>query len=110
MYPFPLSVAWAGSGFSLLPAGARWDVPCAFVGHRYIVCWSVRGGCKGGGGGWFMVVVRTYLNNVRLASSSHCGLCTLIFFTGTRDPLMHRCVAHTNVIAILLLTYQHVFE
>ena len=41
---------------------------------------------------------------------SHCSLCTLILCAGTRDPLMHRCVARTEVISILLLTYPHVFE
>ena len=57
-----------------------------------------------------MVVVRAYLNNYRSALSSLCGICTLILCAGTCDPLMHRCVAHTRVIAILLLKYPHVFE
>ena len=34
LYPAPPSVAWAGSGCSLLPVGIQWDVPCAFIGHH----------------------------------------------------------------------------
>ena len=47
-----------------------------------------------------MVVVRAYLNKARPDLSYHCGLCTLILCAGTCDPLMHRCVARTKVIAI----------
>ena len=68
------------------------------------------GGGVGGVGGWIMVVVSAYLNNSRPAPSSHCGLCTLILCAGTCDPLMHRCVARTKVIAILLFTYPNVFD
>ena len=56
------------------------------------------------------MVWSAYLNSARSALYSHCSLCTLILCAGTRDPLMHQCVAHTKVIAILLLTYPHVFE
>ena len=60
-------------------------------------------GGLGGWGGWVVVVGRAYLNSARPAPSSHCGLCTLILCAGTRDPLMHRCVARTKVVAILLM-------
>ena len=56
------------------------------------------------------MVLIAYLNSTKLAPSSHCGLCTLILCAGTHDPLIHRCVARTKVIAILILTYPHVFE
>ena len=62
------------------------------------------------GGGWFVVVGRVYLNSARTALSFHCGICTLILCDDTRDPLMHRCVARTKVIAILLMTYPNVFD
>ena len=72
------------------------------------------GGREGVGGGIFGVIVcgvyRSYLNRASPAPSSHCGLCTLILCAGTREPLMHRWVACTNVLATLLVTYPHVFE
>ena len=77
----------------------------------YILCWFSEGWMQGGGEGWwFMVVVRAYLNNSRPAPSSHCSLCTLNLFAGTRDPLMHRYEDCTKVISIILLTYPHVFK
>ena len=51
-----------------------------------------------------------YLNSLSPAPSSHCGRCTLIRCAGTRDPRMQQWLARTKVIAILLLTYPHVFE
>ena len=60
MYPVPPSAALAGSVCSLLPTGARWAVPCAVVGHRYLVCWFSEGWMQGGGervgGVWVLVV------------------------------------------------------
>ena len=108
LYPVRPSDAWAGYGCSLLPAGDRWYVSCAIVGHCDFVYWFSEGWMQGGGG--VMVVVRAYLNNARPDPSSHCGLCTLILCVGTRDPLIHRCVACTKVILILLLTYPQVLE
>ena len=52
----------------------------------------------------------SYLNRASPAPSSHCGLYTLILYAGTRDPLMHRWVAHTIAMATLLVTYRHVCE
>ena len=56
------------------------------------------------GGPW------SYLNRASPAPSSHFGLCTLILCAGTREPLMHRWVARTIVMATLLVTYPHVCE
>ena len=42
--------------------------------------------------------------------SSHCGICTLIWFTGIWDPWFHWCVARNKVIAILLLTYPQILD
>ena len=60
--------------------------------------------------GWLGGALRAYLKRLSPAPSSHWGRCTLIQCTGTRDPCMQRWVARTKVIAILLLTYPHVFE
>ena len=53
---------------------------------------------------------RAYLNWSSPVPSSHCGRCTLTRCARTQDPHMQRWVARTKVIAILLLTYPHVFE
>ena len=76
-----------------------------------------------GGGGWvyawYWGVGRVgcycdpwcaYLNRFSPAPSFHCGRCTLIRCAGTQDPHMQWWVARTKVIAILLLTYPHVFD
>ena len=68
--------------------------------------------------GWFEVEVsqglvvtrRAYLKRFSTAPYSHCGICMLILCAVTLEPQMHRCVAHTKVMAILLLTYSHVLE
>ena len=51
-----------------------------------------------------------YLNRLIPAPSSHCRRWTLILCSGTLNPRMHRCVAGTDVMGILLLTYPHVLE
>ena len=76
------------------------------------VMWFGVGGVRGCGCG---VLVYgggpcSYLNRASPAPSPHCGLCTLILCAGTRDPLMHRWVARTIVMATLLVTYPHVCE
>ena len=66
-----------------------------------------------GGGGWCACLWGcpcSHLNRASPAPSSHCGLCTLILCAGTRDPLMHRWVARTIVMATLLMRYPHVCE
>ena len=50
---------------------------------------------------------RAYLKRLSPAPSSHCGRWMLILCAGTLDPRMHRCVARTKVMAILILTYPH---
>ena len=72
-------------------------------------------GFMGGVGGWLVGVCQfdvlsAYLNRANPAPSSHCGLCTLILCAGNIYPRIHRCVARTKVMAILLLKYSHVFE
>ena len=63
---------------------------------------------------WWLVVVggcmRAYLKRFIPAPSSHWGRCTLIRCSGTQDPRIQRWVARTKVIAILILTYPHVFD
>ena len=53
---------------------------------------------------------RAYLNRLITESSSQWGGLMLILCTVTLDPWMHRCVDHTKVMAILLLTYLHVLK
>ena len=53
---------------------------------------------------------RAYLNRLRLALYSHCGRWTLILCANTVDPLLHRCLACTKVMVIILLKYPHVLE
>ena len=115
LYLVPPSVPWLGAGCPLVPVGLPWGLPCAVAGPCYFMFNAVRCEYRGGWGvewvgGWFVVVGRAYLNSATPALSSHCGLCTLILCAGTRDLLMHRCVARTKVILILLLTYLHIFE
>ena len=50
---------------------------------------------------------RAYLKRLLPAPSYQCEHWTLILFNGTLDPHMHRCVAHTKLMAILLLKYPH---
>ena len=86
----------------------------------YAVLWGAcglvweEGGRRGGGGGLVCLCMRgvpcSYRNRASTAPSSHCGLCTLILCAGTCDPLMHRWVARTIVMATLLVTYPHVCE
>ena len=52
---------------------------------------------------------RAYLKRLSPSPSSHWGRCTLIRCAVTQDQCMRR-VARTKVIAILLLTYQHIFK
>ena len=79
--------------------------------HRLGLIRGCGGGCWLGGGGCVGVcIASSYLNSASTASSSHCGLCTLILCAGTRDPRIQRWVDRTKVIAIRLLTYPHVFE
>ena len=100
-------------------------VPCppfsVFSATFYPICplclwWLVVvGGCMRGigvsaGVGWHCDPWHAYLNRFSPAPSSHCGLCTLIWCAGTRDPRIQRWVACTKVISILLLTYPHVFN
>ena len=56
------------------------------------------------------VPMRAYLNRFILSPSSYCRRWTLILCAGALDIRMHQCVAHTNVMVILLLTYPHVHE
>ena len=51
---------------------------------------------------------RAYWKSFSTATSSHCRRFTLIRCGGTLKRCMHRCVACTKVIAILLLTYPHI--
>ena len=54
------------------------------------------------------VLQRAYLNMFIMVPSSQSGRCTLILCARTLDPRMHRFVARTIVIAILLLMYAHI--
>ena len=116
LYSVPPNVACSGAGCSLVPVCLPWGVPCAVVGPVLSCFDAVRTLYRGGGGGcvggesWFVMVWSAYLNSASPAPSSHCGLCTLILCAGTCDPRIHRCVARTKVIAILILMYPHVFE
>ena len=89
--------------------------------HFYPVCplclwWLVVvGRCLRGigvlaGVDWYCDTWLANLNWFSPATSSHCGRCTLIRCSGTRVPRMQRQVVRTKVIAILLLTYPHIFE
>ena len=108
---------------SFAPRGA--GLPCpplsVFSAPFYSVCplclwWLVVvGGCMHGigvsaGAGCYCDTWRAYLNRFSPAPSSQCRRCTLIGCAGTRDPRIQRWMAHNKVIAILLLTYPHVFE
>ena len=88
---------------------------CSAVSPLCLWWLAVVGGCiRGigvlGGAGWLCETWHAYLNRFIPAPSSHCGRCTLIRCAGTRYPCMQWWVVHTKVIAILLLTYPHVFE
>ena len=111
----PLVVAWSGAVGSLLPVllpcggTCAVVVPCVFVFLlSFVPLFIPNSGV--GWGFWVAGVCCSYLNSANPAPSSHCGLCTLILCAGTRDPRIHRWVARTKVMAILLLTYLHVFE
>ena len=101
-------------------SSGTWLVSFSFMlvlGRALALLWEGGDGVGGGGWGWGGggVVVwglrpAIYLNRARPAPSSHCGLCTLILCAGTHDPLMHLWVAHTIVMATLLVTYPHVCE
>ena len=106
-----------------LKGGKVYPVPPYLFSWRHFnpVCpiclwWLVVvGGCMCGFGvlegvGCYFDPWLAYLNRFSPVASSHCGRCTLIQCAGTRDPCMQRWVTRTKVIAILLLTYQHVFE
>ena len=100
----PLNVVWSGAvglyrGVAFLFSHCRPSI-CGYGGGGY-VGW---GGCVGVG------IASSYLNSASPSPFSHCGICTLILCAGTREPLMHRWVARTNVMATLLVTYPHVFE
>ena len=56
------------------------------------------------------ITQRAYLNRLIPVPSSHCWGWTLILCVGTLDPQMHRCVARTKLMAILLFTYPHVLD
>ena len=53
---------------------------------------------------------RAYLNRLIPSLSFHYERCMLILYDGTLDLLLHRCMACTKVMEILLLTYPHVLE
>ena len=104
-YPVPPSVCLLRCGlFSLSLFMLAFGRACDLLweegwrGGRGVVCLCMRG------------FPALYLNRASPAPSSHCGLCTLILCAGTRDPLMHRWVARTSVMATLLVTYPHVYE
>ena len=89
--------------------------PCFVVSPLCLWWLVVVGGCMRGIGvlgrvGLLCETWRAYLNRFRPAPSSHCGCCTLIRCAGTQDPRMQRWVLRTKLIAILLLTYSHIFE
>ena len=68
--------------------------------------------------GWFGVEVsrgfgfsqRAYMKRFSPAPSSHCGHCTLILCSDTLDPRIQRCMAHTKMMAIILLMFPKVLE
>ena len=53
---------------------------------------------------------RAYLNRLSPVLPCHCRRWTLILCAGTLDPQMHRCVARTKVMAILLLNYTNALK
>ena len=88
---------------------------CSLFLSGYAVLWGACGLVweEGGRGGMACLCMGgpcSYLNMASPAPSSHCGLYTLILCAGNRDPLMHRWVARTIVMATLLMTYPHVCE
>ena len=107
-----------GTGVSCPPLCILSGVSSLFFSLLFVL--SYGGSCDlvwGVGWGWggcgvlvYGGVPCSYLNRDSPAPSSHCGLCTLILCAGTRDPLMHRWVARTIVMATLLVTYPHVCE
>ena len=56
------------------------------------------------------VSLRAYLKRLILVPSSHCGYWTLILCAVTLEPLIHRCVDRTKVMAALFLTYLRVIK
>ena len=53
---------------------------------------------------------RAYLKRFSLAHYSHCKCCTLILLFINLDPWIHRYVALTKVIEILLFMYPHILD
>ena len=110
--------------FLLLKGGYMYPVPPYLSSRRQFlnpVCplflwWLVVvGGCMSWIGvsavvGCYCDPCRAYLNRFSPAPLYHCVRCTLIRCAGTQDPPMQWWVAHTKVIEIPRLTYQHVFE
>ena len=106
----------------MLKGGQVYPFPPSMSSHShfYLVCtlclwWLVVvGGCMCGFGvsagvGGYCDTWSAYLNSFSPAPSYHCGRCKMIRCAGTRDPCMQWWKARTKVIAILLLTYPHVF-
>ena len=117
-----------GAGVLCLPLSAVVAPSCALSGHvsstrcllvlsfrlvfwlrpsdpMYLRGWDGVGGLLGLG-----ISRRAYLNKLIPDPSFHCGCWTLVLCAGTLYPRMHRCVARTKVMEILLLTYPHVLE
>ena len=81
------------------------SVPALYVRPDIFVGWFGEEVSQGLGFSW-----RAYMKRFSPAPSYHFGLCTLIFCDGTLETWMHRCVAHTKWMEILLLKYPHVLE
>ena len=64
----------------------------------------------GGGLAWYGDLMARLPEQVEPGAILPLKHCTLILCTGTLDPHMHRCVARTKVMVILLLTYPHALE
>ena len=103
------------SGLALWVSTVKWPLCrcrpfCLFSCTRRL---GSNRGC-GGGVGWGgcigVCIANSYLNSASPSPSSHCGLYTLILCAGNRDPRIHWWLDRTNVIAILLLTYPHIFQ
>ena len=101
MYPFPPSLSSWVHFYPICSLSLLWLV---------VVGRFMRGIGVSMGVDWYCDPWSAYLNWFSPAPSSHCGRCILIQCSGTWNPRKQRWVVRTKVVAILLLTYPHIFE
>ena len=79
---------------------------CVGIGRQARYMWGSLGWKSTG----FEDFPGAYMKRFISSPSSHCGRCKLILCAITLYPPMYRCVAHTKVMEILILTYLHVLK